>query len=139
MRNEAMEFTGRCYCGDIEYSASGDPAIKVQCHCRECQYISGGSANVTIGMPADGFKYTKGKPQQFQRSDLEDGVTREFCGKCGTQLLSMAPGLPGVQLIKVGSMDEPSLFTPDIAIFTVDQQNFQHVPDGMPSFERMPG
>ena len=42
-------------------------------------------------------------------------------------------------LIKVGTMDDPSMFTPDMAIFTVDQQSFQHVPDGMPSFERMPG
>jgi hypothetical protein len=139
MRSEAMEFTGRCYCGDIQYSASGDPAIKLQCHCRECQYISGGNANVTIGMPDDGFKYTKGSPKQFQRSDLENGVVRDFCGNCGTGLLSMAAALPGVRLIRAGTMDDPSMFTPDMAIFTVDQQSFQHIPDGMPAFERMPG
>ncbi len=133
-----MEFSGRCYCGDIQYEASGDPAIKVQCHCRECQYISGGSVNVTIGMPEAGFKYTKGTPKQFTRSDLDSPVTREFCPNCGTQVLSKAPGLPGVMLIKVGTMDDPSIFTPDIAIFTVDQQGFHHVPDGMPAFERMP-
>lgn len=134
-----MEFTGRCYCGDVQYSASGDPALKLQCHCRECQYISGGNANVTIGMPDDGFKYTKGSPKQFQRSDLENAVVREFCGNCGTGLLSMAAALPGVRLIRAGTMDDPSMFTPDMAIFTVDQQSFHHIPDGMPSFERMPG
>jgi hypothetical protein len=42
-------------------------------------------------------------------------------------------------LIKVGTMDDPGMFSPDIAIFTVDQQGFQHIPDGMPAFERMPG
>ena len=47
-----MEFSGHCYCGNIHYQASGEPVIKVQCHCRECQYLSGGSVNVTIGMPA---------------------------------------------------------------------------------------
>jgi len=134
-----MDFTGGCYCGAIRYKATGDPVIKVQCHCRECQYISGGNANVTIGMPAAGFQYTKGTPKQFTRTDLDAPVTREFCGNCGTAVLSKAPQLPDVMLIKVGTMDDPSLFTPDIAIFLVDRQPFQHVPEGMPAFERMPG
>lgn len=134
-----MEFTGKCYCGDVQYKVAGDPAIKVQCHCRECQYIAGGSANVTIGMPEAGFEYTKGTPKQFKRADLEDPVVREFCGNCGTQVLSMAGALPGVKLIKVGTMEDPSMFTPDLAIFTVDQQHFHNIPDGMPAFERMPG
>jgi len=47
-----MEFSGHCYCGKIHYHVAGEPVIKVQCHCRECQYLSGGGANVTIGMPA---------------------------------------------------------------------------------------
>ena len=134
-----MDFTGSCYCGQMKYKASGDPAIKVQCHCRECKYIAGGSANVTIGMTEDGFEYTSGSPSKFQRSDLENGVTREFCGNCGTQMLSRAPALPGVMLIKVGTMDDPGLFSPDIAIFTKDIQGFHHIPDGMPAFEGMPG
>ena len=67
-------------------------------------------------------------------------MTREFCADCGTQVLSKAPhALPDVMLIKVGTMDDPKLFAPDIAIFTCDQQPFQHVPEGMPAFERMPG
>ena len=134
-----MEFTGRCYCGNIQYKASGEPAIKVQCHCRECQYISGGSANVTIGMPEDGFEYTQGTPSQFKRPDLPNGVTREFCGNCGTQLLSRAPGLAGVMLIKVGTMDDPAKFSPDMAIFTADKQPFHHIADGLPDYAGFPG
>ena len=37
-----MAITGRCYCGAVRYEADGPPAFKGQCHCRECQYISGG-------------------------------------------------------------------------------------------------
>jgi len=135
-----MDFKGRCYCGEIEYEASGDPIIKVQCHCRECQYISGGSVNVTIGMPAAGFKLTKGTPAEFTRGDLDTPVTRKFCGNCGTQILSEAEAmLPAVKLIKVGTMDDPGMFTPDMAIFTCDQQDFHEIREGMPAFEHMPG
>jgi len=46
-----MKFTGGCYCGQVRYEAEGHPLMRGQCHCRECQYISGGSANVIIAMP----------------------------------------------------------------------------------------
>ncbi len=79
-------------------------------------------------------------PKQFARADLSNPVTREFCPDCGTQLVSKAPhALPDVMLIKVGTMDDPKKFTPDLAIFTVDKQAFHHVPSEMPAFERMPG
>lgn len=59
--------------------------MKAQCHCREYQYISGGSPNMFMLMPIGGFSYSKGTPKQFTRSDLEAAVTREFCAECGTQ------------------------------------------------------
>ncbi len=135
-----MELAGRCYCGSLRYRASGEPAFRGQCHCRECQYFSGGHPNVVIGMPEAGFCYSQGAPAQFRRGDLESPVTRDFCGACGTQILSRAPGLPGTVLLKVGTLDDPSAFPgPDMVIFTADKQGFHQLPEGVPSFERMPG
>ncbi|MGE0830118.1 MAG: GFA family protein [Hyphomonadaceae bacterium] len=113
--------------------------FKANCYCRECQYISGGNANITMGMPANGFVYTQGAPKTFQRSDLPNGVKREFCAECGTHLLSRAAGLPGAVLLKVGTLDDPSIFEkPSVAIYTIDKQPFHHVPEGVPAFERTP-
>ena len=64
-----MKLEGGCYCGQVRYKAEGDPMMKAQCHCRECQYISGGSPNMFVLMPLDGFSYTKGAPKKFKRSD----------------------------------------------------------------------
>ena len=133
-----MKLEGGCYCGSIRYVAEGEPKLKAQCHCRECQYFSGGSPNTFMLMPVDGFRYTKGTPRQFTRSDLEGAVTREFCGECGTHLLTRRPGLPPV-IIKVGTLDDPTLFgTPQMAIYTVDKQPFHMIAEGIPSFERLP-
>jgi hypothetical protein len=30
----------------VRYVAEGKPRLKAQCHCRECQYISGGALNI---------------------------------------------------------------------------------------------
>ena len=135
-----MEIEGGCYCGAVRYKVQGDPLFKGQCHCRECQYISGGAPNMVMGMPEAGFSYTKGSPKAFLRSDLESPVTREFCSECGTHLVSKAPSLPGVALLKVGTFDDPSVFVaPQMAIYTIDKQSFHHVPEGAAVFERTPG
>ncbi len=131
---------GGCYCRAVRFKIDGDVIFRAQCHCRECQYTSGGQVNVVMGMPEAGFAYTSGEPAKFQRTDLENPVTREFCGACGTPLLSRAPGMPGVVLLKVGALDDPSIFkAPEMAIYLVDKQEFHHVPDGVASFDRLPG
>jgi hypothetical protein len=134
-----MEVEGGCYCGAVRYKAEGDPMFRGQCHCRECQYFAGGAPNYVMGMPETGFTYTKGTPKAFRRSDLDTPVTREFCGECGTHLVSLAPSLP-LALIKVGTLDDPASFEgPQMAIYTIDKQSFHSVPEGVASFERMPG
>jgi hypothetical protein len=134
-----MKLEGGCYCGAVRFVAEGDPVMKAQCHCRECQYISGGSPNVFVAMPIDGFAYTRGEPAAFMRSDLERPVTREFCPTCGTHLAARPPGFPAV-VVKVGALDDPALFVgPDVAIYTIDKQPFHQIPEGIPVFERVPG
>ena len=134
-----MKIQGRCYCGALCYEADGDAAFKGQCHCRECQYISGGEPNVVMGMPEAGFRYTKGSPKAFSRKDLDHPVRREFCGECGTHILARAPGMPGTVMLKVGTLDDPSVFEgPQMAIYLIDKQSFHHVPEGVPAFERIP-
>ncbi len=135
-----MEVEGGCYCGAVRYKAEGDALFKGQCHCRECQYGSGGGPSYLIALPEAGFGYTKGQAKGFTRSDLDNPVTRDFCPDCGTQLVSRAPSLPGAVLIKVGTLDDPKEYgEPQMAIFTIDKQSFHHIPEGLPSFERTPG
>ncbi len=134
-----MKLEGGCYCGAVRFAADGEPMMKAQCHCRECQYMTGGGPNVFIAMPVAGFGYTKGGPKTFTRGDLERPVTREFCAECGTHLATRPRGFPAV-IVKVGALDDPSQFSgPDMAIYTIDKQAFHHVPEGLPTFERLPG
>jgi hypothetical protein len=134
-----MSFEGGCYCGAVRYAADGEPAMRAQCHCRECQYITGGAPNYFMMLPIGGFAYTRGGPKSFTRSDLERPVTREFCADCGTHLATRVPGFELV-VVKVGSLDDPAQFGgPTMAIFTCDKQPFHLIPEGAPVFERLPG
>jgi hypothetical protein len=135
-----MEIEGGCYCGKLRFRYEGEPMFKGQCHCRECQYIAGGSVNMVMGLSEAGFRYTEGQPKAFTRSDIENPVTREFCESCGTHILAKAETMPGALMLKVGTLDDPSVFgQPQMAIFGIDRQPFHQVPEGVPFFERGPG
>jgi len=88
--------------------------------------------------PPEGFRYVSGTPKTFARSDLDAPVAREFCPNCGTHLTTRRPGLPFV-ILKVGTLDDPSLYGgPKMAIYTIDKQPFHLIPEGVPTFERLP-
>ncbi len=135
-----MTVTGRCYCGDLHYEAAGEPRFKGQCHCRECQYISGGGANYFMIMGAGGFRYTKGEPKTFTRSDLANPGTREFCGNCGTHIVTRSPADTSMVVLKVGTMDDPKQYGgPQAAIWMDDKQPFHLIAEGLMTFPKFPG
>ena len=73
-----MAIKGGCYCGEIRYVSENLAEDQLQCHCRECQYITGGSPNAIMVVPEKGFRFTEGTPAIFVRKDLERPVTRFF-------------------------------------------------------------
>ncbi len=134
-----MKLEGGCYCKALRYTAEGEPMMMAQCHCRECQYMTGGGPNLFIAMPIKGFTYTKGIPKTFSRTDLDRPVTREFCADCGTHIVTRPPAFPAV-ILKVGTLDDPKQFEgPNLAIYTIDKQSFHQIPEGVAVFERLPG
>ena len=133
-----MKISGGCYCGFLRYEANGDVEASIQCHCRECQYITGGNPNIIMILPLSGFEFVKGIPKTFKRKDIEKAVTRLFCENCGTGIGTKNPNRPNSIILKVGTFDDPSIFKPDIAIFTIDKQKFHYIENGLKSFERRP-
>ena len=133
-----MSIEGGCYCGEIRYVSKGEAQASIQCHCRECQYITGGNPNIIMIMPLNEFKFVKGKPEEFKRIDIKNAVTRLFCGKCGTAIGTRSPMRPESIILKVGTFDDPSVFDPEIAIFTIDKQKFHHIDDNLKRFDKRP-
>ena len=133
-----MKVEGGCHCGKVRYQAVGEPMLSAQCHCRPCQYFSGGAANMFMLMPPEGFEYTRGAPRGFAHDDPERAVTWEFCGECGTHLSTRRHGLRAT-ILKAGTFDDPSLFgMAQMAINVRDKQVFNWIEAGLPTFEKVP-
>ena len=137
-----MKTTGGCYCKAVRFAFEGEPAMKAQCHCRECQYFSGGQPNFFLALPEEGLTLLSGAEviASFARDDLPNAVTRQFCATCGTPLWTISPRVPGALIVKAGVFDDPAaLGGPQVIVQTADAQPFHHIPEGIPAFERFPG
>jgi len=98
----------------------------------------GGAANTSVIISEENFKWTKGTPSIFERSDLEKPRTRFFCGNCGTHICVKSPPRPGMLVLKIGSLDDHSWFKPESAIYCLDQQSYHMIPEDVPKYERTP-
>lgn len=97
---------GGCRCGAIRYEVSGEPVAGIACHCRDCQYVSGGAANHSMVFGRAGFAIVKGAPKIYKARPASGGTF--FCDACGVQIFSQPDSNPGLVAIKVGSLDESS-------------------------------
>lgn len=131
-----MQATGGCYCGEIRYEINGALRVTAQCHCRECQYFTGGNPAVFAVFSKDDFQYTAGRIANFARSDLARPVVRHFCSNCGTAIGNKSPTNPNLMIVKIGTFDDQSFFTPQVAIFTCDKQSYHHISKSIPAFDK---
>lgn len=109
------------------------------CYCRTCQTISGGGGNFFMAVEAQSFRFTKGDPRSFNKKDRQGAPTRHFCGNCGVHLTARSDLAPTAILIKVGSLDDPSVFEgPQLITWTSEKQKFHLLPDGVPAHAEFP-
>src|SRR5262245_58440694 len=135
-----MNIAGGCYCGALRYEIVGDVPMRGLCLCRTCQKMSGGGGNFFMGVEASAFRYTKGEPRRFTREGSGQTPTRDFCGECGVHIAARSPKAPGGVIVKVGTLDDPSLFGgPTMVFWTQEKMAFHTIPAGITAFTTVPG
>lgn len=108
-----LERTGRCLCGDVQYSVTGEPVVARICWCRVCRKISGnGTANAIF--PSAAIHVTGTTSAFTSRADSGNDITRDFCPNCGTHLFASSSASPDFRVVRLGTLDEPSTIAPAI-------------------------
>jgi len=129
---------GGCFCGAVRYRVTAPFAAAAACHCRKCQYGSGGGPNYVALTSREAFELVGGAPtRHVSRADSGADVARVFCGDCGTPLWSDSPNVPFLA-VRAGSLDDPSGLAPALHIWTEAAQPWHAVTPGAATFARGP-
>jgi len=112
-----MNLSGQCLCGSVRYTSTGQPRFVFLCHCKDCQRSGGSLTHLGVMVPEATFTRT-GEVRSFTKSsDAGRQITREFCPNCGSGIVNRLDMVPGVVVIKGGTLDDPGAVPPTFELF----------------------
>ena len=130
--------TGGCACGAIRYECRAEPIVSAHCQCRGCQRFSGAGHMSIMLVPSDAVTVT-GEPTFYETAADSGNTTRRgFCPTCGSPVIGKSTGMTDVVFLPAGSLDDPGLFDPTVAVFTESGHGWDHLDPGLMSFPAMP-
>lgn len=121
--------TGRCLCGDLTYEFTGEPKWLSYCHCESCRRQVSSPVAAFVGLDRKQFRYTHGTPTRFVSSP---GVTRSFCGRCGSPMSFEGEKWPGEIHLYTGTLSDPAAFAPTEHVRVAEKLPWFEVADQLP-------
>jgi hypothetical protein len=131
------DLSGSCLCGAVTYSSSADPLFTAVCHCADCQKQTGTAFSIVVGVPGDAFEVDgELSVHTTVGGDSEADTHRHFCGACGSPVVSYAEGMPGVAIVKAGTLNDTSWLAPQLEVWHSRAQPWLDGGAERPTFER---
>lgn len=120
--------TGRCYCGATTVHAAQFPETVAFCHCRDCRRVTGAPVAAFAAFDETTVTFT---PDEGRRVSTNPGVTRTFCGTCGSPLAGRFDYLPGKVYIAVGILDQADDLAPQLHSHESQRLAWLHIDDDL--------
>jgi hypothetical protein len=130
------EYTGGCTCRAVRYALTDEPMFVHCCHCRWCQRETGASFALNALIEFDRMELMNGTVETITTpSNSGQGQRIARCPTCHIALWSnYGGGGDRFRFVRVGTLDEPDRFVPDVHIFTASKQPWVVIPAGAPAF-----
>lgn len=135
---DAQSFDGGCACGSVRYRMTSTPLFVHCCHCRWCQRESGAAFALNALIEADRVEKLSGEVVAMDTpSNSGKGQIIVRCRDCRVTLWSHYAGAgKRMSFVRVGTLDDPDRFPPDLHIFTESKQPWVEIPEGHEQVER---
>jgi hypothetical protein len=126
---------GGCDCRGIRYRMHGTPLFVHGCHCRWCQRETGSALAINALIESERVKLLAGAPELvLTPSASGKGQRIARCPTCRIALWShYAGGGLLFSFVRVGTLDDPDRFPPQIHIFTSSKQPWVVLPPDVPA------
>lgn len=109
-----MTRTGGCRCGQVRFEITAPPMLTMACHCKGCQRMTGGPYSLSVAVPPEGFKVTKGEPVI---GGVGDPAVHYHCPHCKSWVFTRPQMAPFVN-VRTPMLDDPSGLEPFTETYT---------------------
>jgi hypothetical protein len=129
---------GSCLCGTVTYAIEGELGNGYFCHCQRCRKAGGSVFAANARIAKEQFKLLTGQ-DSFKRYDSQaTGLTRFFCGDCGSPIASERSD-PPLMAIRLGTLDTPLPQSPIAGhIFVGSKAEWLEIHDDLPQYAARP-
>jgi hypothetical protein len=116
-RRKTMPRIAHCCCGSLRVETTGEPAMVVACHCRECQRRTGAPFSVSVI-----FEKAQVRAEGASTIYIRDGqqgrkIRFHFCPECGTTVYWDPDRLPDHIIVAFGAFADPAFPAPTRSIW----------------------
>ncbi|HXS73259.1 MAG TPA: GFA family protein [Rhodanobacteraceae bacterium] len=134
MISPSETISGGCDCRLVRYAMVSTPLFVHCCHCRWCQRETGSAFVMNALIESDRVQLLSGEVDLvLTPSASGKGQKIARCPRCRIAIWSHYAGAGDrFTFIRVGTLDEPDRFPPDIHIFTESKQRWVILPDNAP-------
>ena len=134
------QLSGHCLCGKVNYSADAEPVMTAACHCEHCQRQTGTSFSIIVGMPDEALTFDNDEAIKTYNETGESGhsVYRRFCSNCGSPIVTTVDTVPGLTVIKAGTLNDKSWLQPASHIWCDSAQSWLDLGVEITRFGRKP-
>lgn len=126
-------YTGRCFCGAVEFTATGAPAAMGYCHCDSCRQWSAGPVNAFTLWAPEALNITRGA-DNIESYNKTPASARKWCKTCGGHVFTDHPAM--------GLVDIYAALLPDLdyqpAVHVHYQESVLPIKDGLPKMKDVP-
>jgi hypothetical protein len=130
---KGSSYHGSCFCGAVQFTVTGEPAVMGYCHCDSCRRWSASPVNAFTLWKPDTVRITQGADKVGTYSKTERS-NRKWCKSCGGHVFTEHPGW-GVIDVYAAAIPE---FRFKAAVHVNYQETVLRMNDGLPKLKDYP-
>ena len=127
---------GKCLCGGVSFSLSGELPNLYQCHCSLCRKVTGSSANAAFRIDRVQLSWNSGE-ELIQEYQSETGFKSHFCSRCGSPLPNLTAE-DSAWWVPVGLLEGDQGLQVGAHVFVGSRACWDVVADSGQQFDEMP-
>ena len=127
---------GKCLCGGVSFSLSGELPNLYQCHCSLCRKVTGSSSNAAFRIDRVQLSWNGGE-DLIQKYQSDTGFKSHFCSRCGSPLPNLTAE-DSAWWVPVGLLEGDQELQVGAHVFVGSRAGWDVVADSGQQFDEMP-